>query len=85
MAAVSSTAAAISPMAGRDAASVAQALRAELAASAGQEFGVDLPDSATTFVKVALVAGPCLTDSGLLLLSPSSHHRTLYAPFQTGR
>lgn len=61
----------IGPVAGRDAASAAHALRAELAASAGQEIRVDIPGSATTLVEVALTAGLRLTDPGLLLLSPA--------------
>jgi GNAT superfamily N-acetyltransferase len=62
----------IGPVAGRDAASAADALRAELAASAGQEARVDIPGSATELAEAALAAGLRLTDPGLLLLSPAS-------------
>lgn len=69
----------IGPVAGRDAASAAQALRAELAASAGKEIRVDIPGSATTLVEVALESGLRLTDPGLLLLSSGQPSPTAYA------
>jgi hypothetical protein len=69
----------IGPVAGRDPASAAQALRAELADRAGRETRVDIPGSATTLVKAALDAGLRLTDSGLLLLSPPDQVPTAYA------
>jgi GNAT superfamily N-acetyltransferase len=61
----------IGPVAGRDAASAAHALRAELASSAGQDIRVDIPGTATLLVQTAVDAGLRLTDPGLLLLSPA--------------
>jgi hypothetical protein len=61
----------IGPVARADAATGAQALRAELAASAGREIRVDIPGSATMLVEVTPAAGIRLTDPGLLLLSPA--------------
>lgn len=69
----------IGPVVGIDAASAAQALRAELADSTGKEIGVDIPGSATTLVKVALDAGLRLTDVGLLLLSSGQPPPATYA------
>lgn len=69
----------IGPVAGTDAASAAQALRAELASSAGQEISVDIPGSATALVKAALAAGLRLTDVGLLLLSSGQPPPATYA------
>lgn len=60
----------IGPVAGVDPEAAAAALRAELAASAGEEVRVDVPGSAPALVRVALEAGLRLADPGLLLLSP---------------
>jgi GNAT superfamily N-acetyltransferase len=69
----------IGPVAGRDAESAAQALRAELAGSAGRDVNVDIPGSATALVQVALDAGLRLTDPGLLLVSSGQPPPTGYA------
>jgi hypothetical protein len=69
----------IGPVAGRDAASAAQALRAELADSPGEQIRVDIPGTATALVQVALDSGLRLTDPGLLLLSPPDQPPTAYA------
>lgn len=69
----------IGPVAGHDAVSAAQALRAELADSAGKEIRVDIPGSATALVEVAIMSGLRLTDPGLLLLSPGQPSPTAYA------
>lgn len=69
----------IGPVAGIDAASAAQALRAELADSAGKEISIDIPGSATALVKVALDARLRLTDPGLLLLSSGQPPPATYA------
>lgn len=69
----------IGPVAGREAACAAQALRAELDGSAGTDIRVDIPGSATALVEVALDAGLRLTDPGLLLLSSGQLPPTGYA------
>jgi GNAT superfamily N-acetyltransferase len=61
----------VGPVAGRDATSAAQALQAELARCAGEEIDVSIPGTAGPLVDVALRAGLCFTDPGLLLLSPA--------------
>jgi GNAT superfamily N-acetyltransferase len=61
----------IGPVAGRDPASAAHALQAELANSSDEEIRVDIPGSATALIQVALSAGLRFTDPGLLLLSPA--------------
>ena len=61
----------VGPVAGRDAASGAQALQAELARCAGQEIELSIPGTAIALVGVALGAGLHFTDPGLLLLSPA--------------
>jgi GNAT superfamily N-acetyltransferase len=60
----------IGPVAGVDSQSAARALRAELAASAGEEVRVGVPGSAPALLEVALEARLRFTDPGLLLLSP---------------
>lgn len=61
----------VGPVAGRDAASAAQALQSELALCAGQQIVLAIPGTAVALVEVALGAGLRFTDPGLLLLSPA--------------
>src|SRR5579875_3499135 len=65
--------------AGLDPASAAQALRAELAASADTDIQIDIPGTATSLTQIAIQAGLRLTDPGLLLLSPGQPPPTSYA------
>jgi GNAT superfamily N-acetyltransferase len=69
----------IGPLAGRDPASAAHALRCELAARAGEEVRRDVPGTATALVQVALAAGLRLDDPGLLLISPPQQSPTALA------
>ncbi|GEM_PF-850528 len=69
----------IGPVAGLDPASAAQALRAELAASADTDIQIDIPGTATSLTQIAIQAGLRLTDPGLLLLSPGQPPPTSYA------
>jgi len=69
----------IGPVAGVDPQSAAAALRAELAASTGEEIRVDIPGTAPALIQAALDAGLRLTDPGLLLLSPPDEAPTAYA------
>ena len=64
----------LGPVAGRDAASAAQAMQSELARCAGQQIDVGIPGAASAVVEVALRAGLRFTDPGLLLLSPADQH-----------
>jgi GNAT superfamily N-acetyltransferase len=65
-----SAAGVIGPLAGRDEASAANALSAELARRAGRTVSLAVPGSSAQLVEVALAAGLRMTDPGLLLLSP---------------
>jgi hypothetical protein len=65
-----SAAGVIGPHAGRDEASAANALSAELARRAGRTVSLAVPGSSAQLVEVALAAGLRMTDPGLLLLSP---------------
>jgi GNAT superfamily N-acetyltransferase len=69
----------IGPVAGVDPQSAAWALRAELAASAGEEVRVGVPGSAPALLEVALEARLRFTDPGLLLLSPPTEPPTSVA------
>jgi hypothetical protein len=69
----------LGPVAGLDPASAAQALRAELADSPGEQVRVEIPGTAPALVEVALEAGLRFTDPGLLLLSPPDSPPTAYA------
>jgi hypothetical protein len=62
----------VGPVAGRDPASAALALRAELARDPDSVVDVQVPGTSTAVVEVALAAGLRFTgDPGLLLLSPA--------------
>ena len=60
----------IGPLAGRDEASAANALRAELARLAGRTVSIAIPGSSAQLVEVALGSGLRMQDPALLLLCP---------------
>jgi hypothetical protein len=60
----------VGPLAGRDEASAANALSAELARRADRTVSVAVPGSSAQLVEVALAAGLRMDDPGRLLLSP---------------
>jgi GNAT superfamily N-acetyltransferase len=60
----------IGPLVGRDQASAANALRAELARRADRRVSVDIPGSSARLVEVAFASGLRMTAPGLLLLWP---------------
>jgi hypothetical protein len=69
----------IGPVAARDPASAAAALRAELAGAGDEELRVDIPGTASALVQVAVAAGLRFTDPGLLLISAPHDPPTAYA------
>jgi GNAT superfamily N-acetyltransferase len=63
----------IGPLAGRDEAGAASALRSEFACHAHRTVSVAVPGSAARLVEAALASGLRMEDPGLLLLSPPAN------------